>query len=354
MPSAAQVQAAESGRATHPQEPHSGGTAGRLNWLRAAVLGANDGIVSVAGIVIGVAGATTNRGPIFTAGLAGLVAGAVSMALGEYVSVSSQRDSERAQIKQEQRELAASPEAELTELTALYEAKGLSAATAHTVAVELSARGALAAHLDAELHIDPADIPSPVQAAVHRHCRSLPAPCCRCWPSCCPRPACGSRCFRRRPDRSGPDRCPQRSPGRQRRPPRRPAGCHRRSARPGLHLRRRASLRHRHRLRTRNPAGGVALPGNRAERSHPGERTARGSSSTRGRAPNASALLASLAGAGDGADGRGQRQPQPDRHDHGREVAEGPDTDVGPAIPAKIISSHALTKKAGPAATILK
>jgi vacuolar iron transporter family protein len=155
MPSAAQVQAAESGQATHPQEPHSGGMAGRLNWLRAAVLGANDGIVSVAGIVIGVAGATTNRGPIFTAGLA----------LGEYVSVSSQRDSERAQIKQEKRELADSPEAELTELTALYEAKGLSAATAHTVAVELTARGALAAHLDAELHIDPADIPSPVEAA---------------------------------------------------------------------------------------------------------------------------------------------------------------------------------------------
>src|SRR6266566_1324379 len=162
MPSAAQVQAAESGRATHPQEPHSGGTAGRLNWLRAGVLGANDGIVSVAGIVIGVAGATTNRGPIFTAGLAGLVAGAVSMALGEYVSVSSQRDSERAQIKQEKRELATSP---VAELTALYEAKGLSAATARTVAVELSARGALAAHLDAELHIDPADIPNPVQAA---------------------------------------------------------------------------------------------------------------------------------------------------------------------------------------------
>jgi VIT1/CCC1 family predicted Fe2+/Mn2+ transporter len=92
----------------------------------------------VAGIVIGVAGATTNRGPIFTAGLAGLVAGAVSMALGEYVSVSSQRDSERAQIKQEKRELAASPQAELTELTALYEARGLSAATARTVAVELT------------------------------------------------------------------------------------------------------------------------------------------------------------------------------------------------------------------------
>ena len=117
----------------------------RLNWLRAAVLGANDGIVSVAGIVIGVAGATTNRGPIFTAGLAGLVAGAVSMSLGEYVSVSSQRDSERAEITQEKRELADSPDAELTELTALYEAKGLSAATAHTVAVELTVRGALAA-----------------------------------------------------------------------------------------------------------------------------------------------------------------------------------------------------------------
>src|SRR6201989_311180 len=143
MPSAAQVQAAESGRPTHPQEAHSGGTAGRLNWLRAAVLGANDGIVSVAGIVIGVAGATTNRGPIFTAGLAGLVAGAVSMALGEYVSVSSQRDSERAQMKQEKRELAASPEGELTELTALYEAKGLSAPNARTVARALSARGAL-------------------------------------------------------------------------------------------------------------------------------------------------------------------------------------------------------------------
>jgi VIT1/CCC1 family predicted Fe2+/Mn2+ transporter len=87
------------------------------------------------------------------------------MALGEYVSVSSQRDSERAQITQEKRELAAVPGAELIELTALYEAKGLSAATARTVAAELTARDALAAHLDAELHINPADIPSPVQAA---------------------------------------------------------------------------------------------------------------------------------------------------------------------------------------------
>jgi VIT1/CCC1 family predicted Fe2+/Mn2+ transporter len=165
MPSAAQTGAAEGGRATHPREAHASGIAGRLNWLRAAVLGANDGIVSVAGIVIGVAGATTSRGPIFTAGLAGLVAGAVSMALGEYVSVSSQRDSEQAQITQEKRELAKDPQAELTELTALYEARGLSPATARTVAVELSARDPLSAHLDAELHINPADIPSPFQAA---------------------------------------------------------------------------------------------------------------------------------------------------------------------------------------------
>src|SRR6267154_4769892 len=153
MPSAAQVQAAADGRATHPGEPHAGGTAGRLNWLRAAVLGANDGIVSVAGIVVGVAGATSARGPIFTAGRAGLVAGAVSMSLGEYVSVSSQRDSETAELAQEKRELAEMPTAELAELTALYEAKGLSAATARTVAAELTAHDALAAHLDAELHL---------------------------------------------------------------------------------------------------------------------------------------------------------------------------------------------------------
>jgi VIT1/CCC1 family predicted Fe2+/Mn2+ transporter len=165
MPSDAQVQAAAEGRPTHPDEPHSGSTAGRLNWLRAGVLGANDGIVSVAGIVIGVAGATSARGPIFTAGLAGLVAGAVSMALGEYVSVSSQRDSELAELGQEKRELADTPETELAELTALYEAKGLSAATARTVAAELSAHDALAAHLDAELHIDPDDLVSPAQAA---------------------------------------------------------------------------------------------------------------------------------------------------------------------------------------------
>src|SRR6201994_3044775 len=138
LPSADQAAAAGAGQPTHPGEPHAGGIAGRLNWLRAAVLGANDGIVSVAGIVIGVAGASSARGPIFTAGLAGLVAGAVSMALGEYVSVSSQRDSENAQLAQERRELAETPEQELAELTAIYEAKGLTAETAHRVALELT------------------------------------------------------------------------------------------------------------------------------------------------------------------------------------------------------------------------
>jgi hypothetical protein len=121
------------GEPRHEREPHVGGGVGRLNWLRAGVLGANDGIVSVAGIVVGVAGATAARGPIFTAGLAGLVGGAVSMALGEYVSVSSQRDSETALLAQEKTELIETPEAELADLTALYAAKGLSAQTAATV-----------------------------------------------------------------------------------------------------------------------------------------------------------------------------------------------------------------------------
>ena len=105
----------------------------KLNWLRAGVLGANDGIVSTAGIVVGVAAATVERGPILTAGLAGLAAGAVSMALGEYVSVSTQRDTEKALLAKERTELAEQPVVELDELTALYEAKGLSATTARTV-----------------------------------------------------------------------------------------------------------------------------------------------------------------------------------------------------------------------------
>ena len=156
---------ADAVRAADPGEPHGGASAGKLNWLRAGVLGANDGIVSVAGIVVGVAGATTARGPVFTAGLAGLVAGAVSMALGEYVSVSSQRDSENALLAQERRELADAPGTEMAELAGLYRAKGLSEQTARLVAAELTAHDALAAHLDAELHIDPDDLARPVQAA---------------------------------------------------------------------------------------------------------------------------------------------------------------------------------------------
>jgi VIT1/CCC1 family predicted Fe2+/Mn2+ transporter len=165
LPSPEQVESAESNGPTHAAEPHAGGLAGRLNWLRAAVLGSNDGIVSVAGIVVGVAGATPQRGPIFTAGLAGLAAGAVSMALGEYVSVSSQRDSERALLAKESRELQRMPGPELAELTAIYEAKGLSPKTAAQVAEELTAHDALAAHVEAELHIDPEDLANPWQAA---------------------------------------------------------------------------------------------------------------------------------------------------------------------------------------------
>lgn len=159
------VEAAASGEGTHPDEPHESGRASKLNWLRAGVLGANDGIVSVAGIVVGVAGATSARGSIFTAGIAGLVAGAVSMALGEYVSVSSQRDSDHALVAKEQFELRERPDDELAELAAIYQAKGLSPGTAGTVARELMEHDALAAHLDAELSLDPNDIASPLQAA---------------------------------------------------------------------------------------------------------------------------------------------------------------------------------------------
>jgi len=151
---------------THADEPHASGMAGRLNWLRAGVLGANDGIVSVAGLVVGVAGATSARGPIFTAGLAGLVAGAVSMALGEYISVSSQRDSEKSLIAKEKRELAEFPDEELAELTAIYQAKGLSKETAHQVAVELTEFDALAAHAEAELGMDPDELTNPIHAAI--------------------------------------------------------------------------------------------------------------------------------------------------------------------------------------------
>lgn len=149
----------------HENEPHNNDIVHRLNWLRAGVLGANDGIVSVAAIVVGVAGATSDQGPILAAGAAGLVGGAVSMALGEYVSVSSQRDSQKDLIEKERRELAEEPEDELLELTAIYRSKGLSEETAQNVARELTEHDALAAHLSAELNIDEEDIVSPWHAA---------------------------------------------------------------------------------------------------------------------------------------------------------------------------------------------
>jgi len=138
----------------------------KLNWLRAAVLGANDGVTSVASIIFGVAGATDSVGFIFTAGLAGLVAGALSMAAGEYVSVSTQRDTEQALLTKEKYELEHMPKEELAELTAIYKSKGLSDSTASQVAKELTAHDAFAAHVEAELRIDPNDLTNPWSAAI--------------------------------------------------------------------------------------------------------------------------------------------------------------------------------------------
>jgi VIT1/CCC1 family predicted Fe2+/Mn2+ transporter len=146
-------------------EAHGGGLGARLNWLRAAVLGANDGIVSTAGLVVGVAGATHERAALLTAGLAGLLAGSMSMAAGEYVSVSTQRDSEKAALAQEKRELRERPEAELEELTELLEQRGLSRNVAREAAVQLTERDALRAHARVELGIDPDQLTNPWHAA---------------------------------------------------------------------------------------------------------------------------------------------------------------------------------------------
>ncbi|MEU7005717.1 VIT family protein [Streptomyces sp. NPDC046332] len=146
-------------------EAHGGGLGTRLNWLRAAVLGADDGIVSTAGLVVGVAGATESRSALLTAGLAGLLAGSLSMAAGEYVSVSTQRDSEKAALAQERRELREEPEAELVELTELLAARGLTPAVAREAAEQLTARDALRAHARVELGIDPDRLTNPWHAA---------------------------------------------------------------------------------------------------------------------------------------------------------------------------------------------
>lgn len=147
----------------HPDDPHY---VHRTGWLRAAVLGANDGIVSVSSLILGVAAATPDPGAILVAGVAGLTAGAMSMAAGEFISVSSQADSEQADIKREQLALVEMPEHELEELAAVYRGRGLSAETALTVARELSAKDPLGAHVRDELGLSDQLAAKPLQAAL--------------------------------------------------------------------------------------------------------------------------------------------------------------------------------------------
>jgi VIT1/CCC1 family predicted Fe2+/Mn2+ transporter len=143
-------------------ERHLGG---RAAWLRAAVLGANDGLISTASLMVGVAAADSSRTAILVAGIAGLTAGALSMAAGEYVSVSSQRDTERADLERERRELAADPAAEREELVRIYRDRGLSEPLARQVAVELSEGDAIRVHARDELGFDIDALANPVQAA---------------------------------------------------------------------------------------------------------------------------------------------------------------------------------------------
>jgi len=147
----------------HPDDPH---VVHRSGWLRAAVLGANDGIISVASLIIGVAAATPEREAVLVAGVAALIAGAMSMAAGEYISVSSQADSERADIRREAEALAAMPADEEAELAAIYRARGLSEGTAAAVARELTARDALGAHVRDELGLSDHLAARPMQAAL--------------------------------------------------------------------------------------------------------------------------------------------------------------------------------------------
>ena len=149
----------------HHPEYHTSPIGPKLNKLRAAVLGANDGIVSIAGLVFGVAGATAESSVIVATGIAGIAAGVISMAVGEYVSVSSSRDSEHALLAKEKFELQAYPEQEFKELQSIYEKKGLSKETAQKVAEELTQHNAFLAHAEAELKIDPEHLTNPLQAA---------------------------------------------------------------------------------------------------------------------------------------------------------------------------------------------
>ncbi|MCK9344899.1 MAG: VIT family protein [Candidatus Pacebacteria bacterium] len=147
------------------KELHTHKTGVQLNSLRAAVLGANDGIVSTASLVLGVAGAAASSDIILITGVAGLTAGALSMAVGEYVSVSTQRDTEKALLEKERHELETTPDHELGELVSIYERKGVSHETAQKVAEELTAHDAFAAHVDVELGINPNSLTNPWHAA---------------------------------------------------------------------------------------------------------------------------------------------------------------------------------------------
>ena len=150
---------------TH-KEIHTGTTMNRLNWLRASVLGANDGIISVAALMVGVAGASATPETLLITGVAGLIAGALSMMVGEYVSVSSQRDSERVLLDKERYELEHYAELEFKELVSIYEQKGVSPETAQKVARELTDHDVFAAHVDVELGIDPNNLTNPWHAGI--------------------------------------------------------------------------------------------------------------------------------------------------------------------------------------------
>jgi VIT1/CCC1 family predicted Fe2+/Mn2+ transporter len=146
-------------------EAAGGQISSKLNWLRAGVLGANDGIVSTAALIFGVAGAAVSHQAMLISGVAAVVAGALSMAVGEYISVSSQRDLEEAELAQERRELEENPEYELRELTGLLEERGISADLSHRVAVQLTRQDPLAAHTRLELNLDPEAVTNPWHAA---------------------------------------------------------------------------------------------------------------------------------------------------------------------------------------------
>ncbi|MDP3969324.1 MAG: VIT family protein [Nocardioides sp.] len=147
------------------EDRQSGRIASRMNWLRAGVMGANDGIVSTAGMVVGVAGAAVGSAALLASGIAAVVAGAMSMAVGEYVSVSSQRDAQAAELATERSDLLADPEGELDQLTGLTRAQGIDADLARQTAAQLTANDALAAHARLELGISPDELVSPWRAA---------------------------------------------------------------------------------------------------------------------------------------------------------------------------------------------